>query len=178
MATAETDELARTAAANIVRNLPRAYSDGKDIETRERMLVGSCMAGMAFTRAGVGYVHAISHQLGALYHVPHGLANAIVMPYVLDFSKSHCTGRLADLARVSGIGKKTAGDAELADVFIAHIRKMNADMQIPEKVKELRREDFAKIIDRALTEAHGTYGVPRYMTRSDAQGVLEQLLPS
>lgn len=178
MATAETDELARTAAANIVRNLPRAYSDGKDIETRERMLVGSCMAGMAFTRAGVGYVHAIAHQLGALYHVPHGLANAIVMPYVLDFSKPQCTGRLADLARVTGVGKKSASDSELADAFIAHIRKMNADMQIPDKVKELRREDFSKIIDRALTEAHGTYGVPRYMTRNDAQSVLEQLLPT
>jgi alcohol dehydrogenase class IV len=135
------------------------------------------MAGLAFTRAGVGYVHAIAHQLGGLYHVPHGLANAIVMPYVLDFSKPKCAHRLADLARVSNIGEKGAFDAELADAFIARIRELNAQMQIPDCIKELKREDFDKIIDRAFAEAHGTYGVPRYLTRDDATALLEKLLP-
>ena len=176
IATAETDSLARMATASIVRNLPIAYSDGKNLEGRERMAVASCMAGLAFTRAGVGYVHAIAHQLGGLYHVPHGLANAIVMPQILDFSKSHCAHRLADLARVSGIGNAGAGDAELAEAFIAQIRKMNADMQIPQVVKELQRADFDKIIDRAFAEAHGTYGVPRYMTRADATALLARLM--
>ena len=73
IATAETDSLARMATASIVRNLPIAYSDGGNLEGRELMAVASCMAGLAFTRAGVGYVHAIAHQLGGLYHVPHGL---------------------------------------------------------------------------------------------------------
>jgi alcohol dehydrogenase len=177
LATEETDALARMATASIVRNLPVAYSEGSNLEARERMSVASCMAGLAFTRAGVGYVHAIAHQLGGLYHVPHGLANAIVMPQILDFSKSHCAHRLADLARVAGIGKTGAGDAELADAFIAQIRKMNADMQIPQVVKELQRSDFDKIIDRAFAEAHGTYGVPRYMSRADATALLERLLP-
>ena len=177
IATRETDELARMATASIMRNLLIAYSNGQDLEARERMAVAACMAGLAFTRVGVGYVHAFAHQLGGLYHVPHGLANAIVMPYVLDFSKPDCAHRLADLARVADIGKSGAPDAELADAFIAHIRKMNADMQIPETVKELRREDFDKIIRRAFAEAHGTYGVPRYMTRDDALALLEKLLP-
>jgi alcohol dehydrogenase class IV len=141
------------------------------------MAVASCMAGLAFTRAGVGYVHAIAHQLGGLYHVPHGLANAIVMPYVLDFSKPNCAHRLAELARISGIGDSGASDAELANAFIARIRKLNREMHIPESVKELKREDFDKIIDRALAEAHGTYGVPRYLTRADAKALLEKLLP-
>ena len=176
IATEETDALARMATASIVRNLPIAYSDGKNLEGRERMAVASCMAGLAFTRAGVGYVHAIAHQLGGLYHVPHGLANAIVMPQILDFSKSHCAHRLADLARVSGIGNAGASESELADAFIAQIRKMNADMQIPQVVKELQRSDFDKIIDRAFAEAHGTYGVPRYMTRADATALLERLM--
>ncbi len=177
IATSETDELSRMATASIMRNLLIAYSDGQNLEARERMAVAACMAGLAFTRVGVGYVHAIAHQLGGLYHVPHGLANAIVMPYVLDFSKPNCAHRLAGLARVSGIGESGAPDAELADAFIAKIRKLNAEMQIPTSVKELKREDFDKIIDRAFAEAHGTYGVPRYLTRDDATALLENLLP-
>jgi alcohol dehydrogenase class IV len=177
IAMAETDELARMATAGIMRNLITAYTDGQNLEARERMAVSACMAGLAFTRAGVGYVHAIAHQLGGLYHVPHGLANAIVMPYVLDFSKPKCAHRLADLARVSNIGEKGAFDAELADAFIARIRELNAQMQIPDCIKELKREDFDKIIDRAFAEAHGTYGVPRYLTRDDATALLEKLLP-
>jgi len=176
IATAETDELARMATASIMRNLFTAYTDGQDLEARERMAVAACMAGLAFTRVGVGYVHAIAHQLGGLYHVPHGLANAIVMPYVLEFSKPNCAHRLADLARISDIGESGASNAELADAFIARIRKLNADMQIPGTIKELRREDFDKIIDRAFAEAHGTYGVPRYLTRADATALLEKLL--
>ena len=175
--TSETDELARMATASIMRNLIIAYTDGENLEARERMAVAACMAGLAFTRVGVGYVHAFAHQLGGLYHVPHGLANAIVMPYVLDFSKPVCTHRLAELARVSEIGESGAPDAELADAFIARIRKLNADMQIPESIKELKREDFDKIIDRAFAEAHGTYGVPRYLTRDDATALLEKLMP-
>ncbi len=177
MAYKETDELALMATASIVQHLPTAYSDGKNLEARERMAVASSMAGLAFTRAGVGYVHAFAHQLGALYHVPHGLANAIVMPYVLDFSKPNCAHRLADLARASGIGKAGTPDGKLADAFIAHIRKMNADMNIPTTVKELKASDFDKIIDRAFAEAHGTYGVPRYLTREDAEDMLDKLLP-
>lgn len=177
VATTETDQLARMASASIMRNLLTTYIDGGNMEARERMAVAACMAGLAFTRAGVGYIHAIAHQLGGLYHVPHGLANAIVMPHVLEFSKPNCTRRLAELARISDVGEKGALDIELANAFIARIRKMNADMQIPESVEALKREDFDKIIDRAFKEAHGTYGVPRYMTRADATGILENLLP-
>jgi alcohol dehydrogenase class IV len=158
--------------------LPRAYADGKDLEARGRMAIASCMAGLAFTRAGVGYVHAIAHQLGALYHIPHGLANAMVMPSVLDYSRSHCADRLADLARVSGLGREGAADAELADAFIARIRSLNASMAIPAVVRELRREDFDTIIRNAFAEAHGTYGVPRYLDDAAARALLEQLLPA
>jgi alcohol dehydrogenase class IV len=142
------------------------------------MAIASCMAGLAFTRAGVGYVHAIAHQLGALYHIPHGLANAMVMPHVLEFSKSHCAHRLADLARVSGLGRDGASDAELADAFIVHVRRMNASMAIPAVVKELRSEDFDTIIRNAFAEAHGTYGVPRYMDEAEARALLGKLLPA
>lgn len=176
MATPETDELARMATASIMRNLPQAYSNGSDVQVREAMAVASSMAGLAFTRAGVGYVHAFAHQMGGLYHVPHGLANAIILPLVLEFSKIKCAHRLAELARVSGIGKEGDTDNQLADAFIARVRQMNAEMDIPQTFKDLKREDFGKIIDRALSEAHGTYGVPRYMSREDSTEMLTKLL--
>ena len=176
LATDETDRYARMATASILRNLPTAYRNSADLEARERMAVASCMAGLAFTRAGVGYVHAISHQLGGLYHVPHGLINAIVLPHVLEFSKVNCASRLADLARVSGLGESDASDLALADAFIARIRDMNREMQIPVAVKELQRQDFEIIIDRAFKEAHGTYGVPRYLSRSQARALLGKML--
>lgn len=176
LATSETDEMALTATVGIFRHLPTAYNEGNNLEAREGMAMASLMAGLAFTRAGLGYVHAFAHQLGGLYHVPHGLINAIVLPYVLDFSKSHCASRIADLARAGSIGLAGATDNQLADDFIAHIRKMNAAMAIPTKIKELERTDFGKIIDRAFAEAHGTYGLPCYLTRRSATELLEKLL--
>lgn len=178
LASAETDALAISAVSSIMRNLPLAYRKGTDLKVRERMALGSFNAGLAFTRAGVGYVHAISHQLGGLYHVPHGLANAIVMPYVLDLSLPNCAHRLADLARCAGIRSTRADDVALAMQFVARIRKMNRDMGIPETIAELRREDFETIIDRALKEAHGTYAVPKYFSREECEGILAQLLPA
>jgi alcohol dehydrogenase class IV len=178
MANAETDELALLAAVGVLRHLPTAFSDGMNIQAREGMAIASYMAGLAFTRAGVGYVHAIAHQLGGLYHMPHGLINAIVMPYVLDYSKSHCVARLAQLARAAGVGQIRGSDALIADALIAHIREMNTTMGIPDKVKDLKRSDFDKIIERAFAEAHGTYGVPRYLDRHSATVLLTQLLPA
>jgi alcohol dehydrogenase class IV len=141
------------------------------------MAVASCMAGMAFTRTGVGYVHAFAHQIGGLYHVPHGLANAILLPHVLDFSKPSCTGRLAELARATGLGGQGAGDRELADAFIARIRALNAELDIPDTFAALRRADFPRLIDQAFAEAHGTYGVPRYLSRAGARNLLERVCP-
>ena len=142
------------------------------------MLLGSYLAGMAFTRAGVGYVHAIAHQFGALYHLPHGLANAILLPYVLDYSLPHCQQRLAQLARVAGLPGEGQSDDALGAAFVAKVRQLNAMLSIPRTVEALRKEDFERIIDNAFTEAHGTYGVPRYLGRRDAHELLSRLLPA
>jgi alcohol dehydrogenase class IV len=177
LARPETDDLARMAAQGVMTCLLTAYHDGSDLEARERMAVASCMAGMAFTQTGVGYVHAFAHQIGGLYHVPHGLANAILLPHVLDFSKPRCTGRLAELARVSGLGGLGILDPELADAFIARIRAMNAEMELPSTFAALKRADFPKLIGQAFAEAHGTYGVPRYLSRAQAWNLLERVCP-
>jgi alcohol dehydrogenase class IV len=175
MATPETDGLARGAVTMILRNLPVAYRAGGDLGAREEMLVGSCMAGMAFTRTGVGYVHAFAHQLGALYHLPHGLANAILLPHLLELMKPACTARLAELGKAAALPEATP--PVQADAFIARIRSMNAEMGIPGRIDPLRRLDFDAIIRRAFGEAHGTYGVPRYLDHGQALELLSRLLP-
>ena len=173
-----TDEKAIEATQLIMLNLERAYDDGNDLEARQHMARASHLAGIAFTQAGVGYVHAIAHKFGALYHTPHGLANAIVMPHVLEFSKPNCADRLADLARACNIGPANGSDQQLAEAFIARIRELNAKFDIPERLEDLRGEDVSEIADSARAEARFTYAVPRYMTKADCEQVIRRMLPA
>ncbi|MGJ8670535.1 MAG: iron-containing alcohol dehydrogenase [Oceanococcus sp.] len=172
----KTDEKAVEAARLIMENLPTAVMDGGNLLARQNMARASHLAGIAFTQAGVGYVHAIAHNFGALYHTPHGLANAIVMPHVLDYSKVNCAGRLADLAKACSIGPAGGSDNELADAFIERIREMNRSFDIPTHLKDLREEDVERIASAALSEARFTYAVPRYMDKSTCAGIVRQML--
>jgi len=175
--TSKTDVEALDATRLIMENLATAVKDGKNVEARQNMALASFKAGVAFTTAGVGYVHAIAHNFGAYYHVPHGLANAIILPRVLDYSKPDCTGRLAKLAEVSGLKKGGESDAQLADAFIARIRAMNQEFGIPTQVDKLREQDIPEITGKALFEAHLYYAVPRYMDRPECEAVIRQMLP-
>jgi alcohol dehydrogenase len=175
LATAATRGFSVSATTAIVRDLPRAYDDGRDLEARDSVAVASCQAGLAFTRASVGYVHAIAHQLGALYHLPHGLVNAVILPHVLDFYLDAAGGRMAELARACRLGNAGDSDATLARGFIAEVRRLNAHMNIPQCIEQLKAEDVAGIVDRALAEAHGTYPVPKYMTRADCTAVVDRV---
>jgi alcohol dehydrogenase len=175
--TRKTDAEALEATRLIMQNLPTAVRDGKNLEARQNMALASFKAGVAFTTAGVGYVHAIAHNFGAYYHVPHGLANAIILPRVLEFSKPDCTARLARLAEVSGLRKGGESDAQLADAFIQRIRDMNREFGIPAQVDKLRAEDIPAITDKALFEAHLYYAVPRYMDVAECRAFIAQMLP-
>jgi alcohol dehydrogenase len=175
--TPATDAEALEATRLIMQNLPEAVKNGSNIEARQNMALASFKAGVAFTTAGVGYVHAIAHNFGAYYHVPHGLANAIVLPRVLDFSKPDCTPRLAKLAEVSGLKQGNETESQLADAFIAKVRAMNAEFGIPTQVDKLKAEDIPAIADKALSEAHMFYAVPRYMDVPECEGFIRQMLP-
>ena len=94
-----------------------------------------------------------------------------------DFADTDRAALLADLARVAGIGPAGASDSELADALIERIRQLNASLQIPLTVKELKPADFSRIITAAFAETHGTYGVPKYMTPAEMTAILESLLP-
>lgn len=175
-ATPDTDRLALAAVRMITRHLPRAWADGSDIEAREAMAIAASYAGSAFTRANVGYVHAIAHQFGARYHTPHGLANAIVMPHVLEYTRPAAEERMAELARAAGVAGET--DAELADGFIQCIRDLNTELGIPSDLAPLKRADVPAIARAALKEAHSLYPVPRYMDRRCCEAVIHRMLPA
>jgi alcohol dehydrogenase len=175
-ATPATDAEALEATRLIMQNLPKAMTNGADLEARQNMALASYKAGVAFTTAGVGYVHAISHNFGARYHVPHGLANAIVLPYVLDYSKPECVERLAELAAAGGLKQGSEPASELADKFIRHIRSLNETFRIPAKVEKLQATDIPAITDAALKEAHWTYAVPRYMDKPACEQLVRQML--
>jgi alcohol dehydrogenase class IV len=171
-----TDVQAVEATQLIMANLVTAVTDGNNIAARQAMIRASNLAGMAFTQAGVGYVHAIAHNFGALYHTPHGLANAIVMPYILEYSRSRCAGRLANLAKACNIGPTGASDDQLAEAFISRIRDMQQQFGIPKKLEALQRKDIPKIATLALKEARFTYAVPRYMDKATCEQLVEQML--
>lgn len=176
-ATRQTDQQALMAAQSIFRYLPIAFAAGQDIEARQHMAIAAHLAGKAFTVAGVGYIHAIAHNFGARYHVPHGLANAMLMPYVLRYSLPACTARMANLARHCGIAADTSTDLAAADALIDRIQQMNQRFAIPDKLAALRQADIPAIAKAARAEARFTYAVPRYFNQVQAEQLIAQLLP-
>jgi len=140
------------------------------------MAMASYYAGAAFTKASVGYVHAIAHNFGAYYSTPHGIANSIVLPYILDYSKESIINRLAQLAEVSGLRKGNETNAQLADKFIAKIRSMLKAFNIPEQLDTLKKDDIPKIAKSALEEAHNNYPVPKYMNQKVCESLLNKMV--
>jgi alcohol dehydrogenase class IV len=171
-----TDRWALAAVGMIWEHLPRAWRDGAELASRERMALASTYAGLAFTRANVGNVHAIAHQLGGRYHVPHGLANAIMLPPVLRFSLPDAAPRLARLARHVGIAGR--GDLVLARRFVDAVQALGDALQIPRTLAALREEDLDALAAAACHEADFNYPVPRRMTPADCVALLRQVLPA
>ena len=160
----------------IHENLEKAYQDGSDITARINMLKASYLAGNAFTRAFVGYVHAIAHNLGGLYNTPHGLANAVILPYVLEWYGSSAYNKLAELADAIGITSDSMSKEEKAKAFINEIRRMNKVMNIPEKFDFIKEEDIDTLVTRALKEGNPGYPVPRIMDRSECEKVIRSIM--
>ncbi|MBK6601723.1 MAG: iron-containing alcohol dehydrogenase [Betaproteobacteria bacterium] len=176
-ATAHTDRMALAAVGMIYDNLRLAYRSGKNLAAREQMALASTYAGLAFTRANVGYVHAIAHQLGGKYHTPHGLANAIMLPHVLRFLSPAITRKLAVLAVRAQVGKEGERPAALARKFIDSVDALNRDLGIPTQLDALREEDIPALAKAACWEADTNYPVPRYMSPEICARLIRQALP-
>jgi len=171
------DGMALSAVGLIFENLRVAYRDGGNLQAREKMALASTYAGIAFTRANVGYVHAIAHQFGGKYHTPHGLANAIMLPHVLKFSAPAVTGRLAQLAVRARLGTEDEDDDTLAQKFLDGVDELNRDLAIPTTLAALKEADIPALAEAALKEAHTGYPVPRYMTQAQCERMIRQVLP-
>ncbi len=169
-----TREYAEKATKLIFENLEMAYKDGKNIEARNQMLLASYYAGMAFTRAYVGYVHAIAHNLGGQYGIPHGLANAVILPVVLEAYGSAVYPQLAKLADIVGITGSSIADK--AQKFIAEIYAMNDRMSIPKGFTQIKEEDIPTIVARALKEGNPLYPVPVIWDKTQMTAVVRSLM--
>lgn len=173
--TRQTRQEALEATRLVFANVERAYRNGKDYEARSNMLTAAYRAGIAFSRSYVGYVHAVAHSLGGQYNIPHGLANAVLLPYVLESYGSCIHRKLHDLAVAAGVADAQESDAGAAAKFIRAIRQLNTRMGIPETLEGIRPEDIPVMAAHAEKEANPLYPVPRLMTREELTFFYEQV---
>jgi aldehyde dehydrogenase (NAD+) len=169
-------QLSEQAVALIFGNLKKAYQNGNDIEARMQMLRASFYAGDSFTRAGLTYVHPIAHTLGGLYGTPHGRANAVILPYVLEAFGSRVHKPLAKLARSAGLDTAGKTDAEAAQMFIAAVKEMNRSMGIPDSFGVIKKEDIPQMVAWALAEANPWYPVSVIFGKSELTAVINRII--
>lgn len=175
--TKATRKEAKEAVLIIKNNLLKSYQDPTDLEARNNMQIASYKAGLAFTRAYVGYVHAIAHTLGGMYGVPHGLANAVILPHVLRKFGSSCYTRLAELADYISLTDKDKTKKEKAEAFIDFIDELNAQMNIPNKIENVIQEKNLPImVKRAIKEANPLYPVPDLWDEKDFLEIFKEIM--
>lgn len=159
----------------IFENLPAACRRGNDLPARTNLLRASYLAGLAFNSNFVGYVHALAHGIGALYGIPHGLANAILLPAVLQEYGKSVEKPLAALADAIGVSGETR--TEKADAVKNAIRSLCRELSIPSSVGELKKEDLELLAARALHEANPAYPVPEIFGKEQLLHILNTVLP-
>ena len=167
--TIDTRRDALKAVKLIFENIDIAYEHGDNIQARRNMLHASFYAGCAFTKSYVGYVHAVAHSLGGQYNVPHGLANAILLPLVLREYGSCIDKKLHRLAIAAGLADKNTPDHEAAELFIQAIEEMKERFGIVNIVKEIQETDIPKLAHYADKEANPLYPVPKLMDASQLE---------
>lgn len=150
-----TDACALKAVAMISESLHKVVDNGGDATARENMAYAQFLAGMAFNNASLGYVHAMAHQLGGFYNLPHGVCNAVLLPHVQAYNIQAAAGRLKDIAQAMGVDVSAMSDEQGAKACIEEIRKMAKDVGIPAGLKELgvKEEDFKTLAENALKDA-------------------------
>ncbi|MBQ3558728.1 MAG: iron-containing alcohol dehydrogenase [Agathobacter sp.] len=169
--TKETRAYALEAVKLIFENLETAYVDGQNEVARRNMLRAAYIAGIAFSKSYVGYIHAVAHTLGGQYNVPHGLANAVLMPIVLEEYGESVYTKLHQLAVASGISKEPDDAEQSAKKFIQEIRDMNARMNIPTGFTNIINADIAMMAEHADAEANPLYPVPMLMDTKELEKI-------
>ena len=161
----------------IFENLDTAYTDGQNIEARRNMLRASYFAGCAFTKSYVGYVHAVAHSLGGKYNVPHGLANAVILPMVLETYGDSITHKLRNLAVAAGLCDKNEDDKTASRMFIDAVKDMKKRFGIGDYIPEIQETDIPELAHYADKEANPLYPVPVLMDASELETLYYRLMP-
>jgi alcohol dehydrogenase len=176
-ATPITDACALKAVSMISENLRTAVSHGDDIHAREQMAYAQFLAGMAFNNASLGYVHAMAHQLGGFYNLPHGVCNAMLLPHVEAFNASVVAERLGDIAKAMGVDVSGLDAAKAAESCLAAIHQLAADVKIPSGLKELgvRDEDIPLLATNALKDACGLTN-PRPASQAEIEAIFRKAM--
>ncbi|WP_371361015.1 iron-containing alcohol dehydrogenase [Sporomusa malonica] len=171
-ATPVTDSAALMAIKLIATNLRNAVANGQNMEARDKMAYAEYLAGMAFNNAGLGYVHAMAHQLGGLYNLPHGVCNAILLPHVEIFNIIACPERFVDIAVAMGENIQGLSVRDAADKAIAAIKKLSADIGIPSGLTQLKvnEKDFEVMAGNAMKDICSLFN-PRTATLDDIIGI-------
>lgn len=171
-ATPITDGCALKAMSLIAENLRDAVADGTNLEAREAMAYAQFLAGMAFNNASLGYVHAMAHQLGGFYDLPHGVCNAVLLPHVETFNAAVSAGRLRDVAAAMGVNVSNMDERQGAEAAIAAIRQLSADIGIPAGLAELGMldSDIATLAANAMNDACG-FTNPRPANQEEIEAI-------
>lgn len=156
----KTRKYSKDAVKLIFQNLDTATFNGSDVEARRNMLKAAFYAGCAFTESYVGYVHAIAHSLGGEYNVPHGLANAVILPMILRAFGHKIDRKLKILAIEAGLATKETPKEEAAEAFIKAIEEKNKSYGIGKTIPEIKEEDIPRLAKHAAKEANPLYPVP------------------
>ncbi|MEH6587430.1 MAG: iron-containing alcohol dehydrogenase [Halioglobus sp.] len=167
--------LSGTATKLLFEYLPRAYRDGSDLEAREALALASYYAGQSINSASVGTVHAIAHQFGALYGTPHGLANAVVLPHVLDSYVASNAEPLAELARLIGLTAAGNDARSLAEQFVAEVRSLLATLSIEPTLAALQTSDIPQLAQDSFAE-NKQYPVPRFLRYEELETLLAKIV--
>ena len=167
--TKETRRLALEAAKLIFENIENAYNDGHNRIARENMLFAAYKAGIAFSKSYVGYIHAVAHSLGGTYGTPHGLANAVIIPYVLEAYGKSAYKKLHEIGIAVGVSDKNDSHEIGAKKFIKAVRDLNKRIGIPDKLTGIKKSDIPQMARNAEAEANPLYPVPKLMTRKELE---------
>ena len=169
--TKQTRRCALFAVKTIFENILEAYNNGGNLEAREKMLIASYNAGLAFTKSYVGYVHAIAHSLGGKYNIPHGLANAVILPYVLKKFGKKIYKKLWKLGNYAGLFDIETPKEVGAKIFIEKIEELNKQMGIANKIPEIQEEDIPILAKTAEKEGNPLYPVPVLFTTKELEQI-------
>lgn len=169
--TKQTRKCALYAVKTIFENIYEVYTNPTNIKARENMLFASYNAGVAFTKSYVGYVHAIAHSLGGKYNIPHGLANAVILPYVLRRFGRKIYKKLWEMGVYANLFDKNTTKEKGAKIFIEKIEELNSKMNIPTSIKEIEEKDIEALAKTAEHEANPLYPVPALFTAKQLEKI-------